>query len=89
MWAAAKYYAHKLGEGELPPNECIEIALWDRFGWGPTETNQLTSKQLRNIFIVMEQERWTKDAVENLGKPDFERFQKKKNDEAMQLLAPK
>ena len=59
----------------MPPVECVEIALWDRFKWGPEQTKQLTSRRLRIIFALLEQEKVTKDAVENLGSPDQERIQ--------------
>lgn len=64
-----------MGQGELPPDICIEIALWDRFGWGPEQTNKLTLAKLRTLFAVLEQQRVTKDAIENLGPPNPERLQ--------------
>ena len=56
-----------------PPDLCIEVALWDRFGWGPEQTRSMTFKELRQLFIVLEQQRVSRDAVENLGKPTVER----------------
>lgn len=35
----------------------IEIALWDKFGWGPRETEKLTLEQLRFIFALLESKR--------------------------------
>ena len=35
----------------------------------------MTLEQLRTLFLVLEQQRVSKDYLENLGKPDFERFQ--------------
>lgn len=61
----------------MPPVECIEMALWDRFKWGPEQTDRLTSRKLRIIFSILEQEKVSKDAIENLGKPDNERMQQK------------
>lgn len=61
----------------MPPVECIEIALWERFKWGPEQTNHLTSRKLRIIFAILEQERVTKDATEVLGKPNYEKMQQK------------
>ena len=75
MFTAAKYYEGKLAEGELPPDECIEIALWDRFGWGPLDTECISFNKLRMIFLILEQERVSKNKTEDLGKPNFERMQ--------------
>jgi hypothetical protein len=61
----------------MPPDECIEIALWDRFGWGPTDTDKLTLAKLRVIFAIIEQQRATQDASENLGRPDDNRIRAK------------
>jgi hypothetical protein len=64
-----------LPEGEAPPDICIEIALWDRFqGWGPEQTNRFTLTQLRVLFAVLEQQRVTKDSIENLGKPSSQKL---------------
>jgi hypothetical protein len=62
-----------LRKGELPPDICLEIALWDRFGWGPAETEGLSFKKLKECFLVLEQQRVSQDAVENLGKPTPEK----------------
>jgi hypothetical protein len=56
----------------LPPDICIEIALWDRFGWGPEDTEFFTLRQMRELFSVLEQQRVSKDAVD--FKPDERRF---------------
>jgi len=61
----------------LPPVECIEISLWERFKWGPEQTDRLSSRKLRAIFAILEQERVSKDAIDNLGKPDPVRMQQK------------
>ena len=62
-------------EGDSPPDICIEIALWDRFpGWGPEQTRRLTMLELRILFAVLEQQRVTKDSMENLGKPSQEKL---------------
>jgi len=61
----------------MPPDECIELMLWDRFGWGPEQTSRFTLAQLRVFFAVIEQQRVSRDAVENLGKPDPDRVQSK------------
>jgi len=65
--------------GEIPPDECIEIALWDRFGWGPSETDSLSPLRLRKIFVILEQQRVSKDAVENLGPPNEGRMAQKQS----------
>jgi len=57
----------------MPPDECIEISLWDRFHWSWKDTDGLSQQKLRKIFVVLEQQRATKDAVENLGSPDEDR----------------
>jgi hypothetical protein len=67
------YYRNKLPPGQLPPDECVEIALWDRFGWGPEQTEKLTEGRLRIIFAILEQQRVSKDRMENLGNPDVRR----------------
>jgi hypothetical protein len=61
----------------MPPDACVEISLWDRFGWGPEDTDRLTLAKIRIIFAVMEQQRVTKDAVEELGRPDEDRVRSK------------
>ena len=61
----------------MPPDECIELMLWDRFGWGPEQTSRFILDQLRMLFAVIEQQRVSRDAVENLGKPDPDRVQAK------------
>lgn len=53
----------------MPPDICIELALWDRFGWGPDDTDKFTLKQMRELFSVLEQQRISKNAVEELGPP--------------------
>ena len=55
--------------GTSPPDECIEIALWEKFGWGPDQTEKLTLTKLRKIFAILEQRRITNDKIENFGKP--------------------
>jgi hypothetical protein len=72
-YLAHKYYKGTLARGELPPDICLEIALWDRFGWGPEATERLPFKKLKEIFLVLEQQRLTEDAVQNLGKPTAEK----------------
>lgn len=57
----------------MPPDECIETALWDRFHWSWRDTDGLPQARLRRIFVVIEQQRATKDAVERLGSPDENR----------------
>ena len=66
-----------LPAGELPPDECIEIALWDRFGWGPNDTDTIAAARLRKIFSILEQQRVTRDAIENLGNPNPDRMEEK------------
>lgn len=66
-----------MAEGDMPPDECIELMLWDRFGWGPEQTQRFSLTQLRVLFAVIEQQRVSRDAVENLGKPDPDRVQAK------------
>ncbi len=63
-----------MAKNELPPDLCVEIALWDRFGWGPLETETISLQKMREIFIVLEQQRVSRDAVENLGKPSEDKF---------------
>lgn len=60
----------------MPPDECIEIALWDRFKWGPDQTDRFTSKRLKILFAILEQERVSKNAME-LGAPDSRRINQK------------
>jgi hypothetical protein len=61
----------------MPPEECIEIALWDRFHWSWRDTDGLDQAKMRRIFVVLEQQRATKDAVENLGRPNEDRIRSK------------
>lgn len=77
MWKAHKYYRGELAEGDTPPDACIEIALWDRFGWGPEQTNALSMNDMRIMFAVMEQERISRHSIEKLGAPDTERMRAK------------
>lgn len=55
--------------GYSPPDECIEITLWEKFGWGPEQTDRLPTAKLRKIFAILEQRRVSHDKMENLGKP--------------------
>ena len=61
----------------MPPDLCLELMLWDRFGWGPEQTERFSLADLRILFSIIEQQRVSRDAVENLGKPDPERVQSK------------
>jgi hypothetical protein len=62
----------------LPPDECIEIALWDRFpGWSAEQTDKLTQSKMRRVFVILEQQRATKDAVDSLGKPNEDKLKAK------------
>jgi hypothetical protein len=76
-WLVHRYYAGKLPTGILPPNICIEIRLWEQFGWGPEQTERLTQAKIREIFIALEQRRVTMDAITNLGPPDMERMSRR------------
>lgn len=58
----------------MPPAICIEVALWERFGWGPEVTDKFTDARLREMMIVLEQQRVSRDAVSNLGPPDSSRL---------------
>lgn len=58
----------------MPPDICIEIALWDRFGWGPKDTEFFTFQRMKELFLVLEQQRVSRDAVENLGKPSAQKW---------------
>lgn len=61
----------------MPPDEVVELALWERFpGWGPHVTDKITSTQLRKIFLIWEQRRVTQEAVER-GRPDPSRLANK------------
>jgi hypothetical protein len=65
-----------LPDGASPPDICIEIALWDRFpGWGPEQTDKFTLTKLRILFAVLEQQKVTRDATENLGRPSQNRYE--------------
>jgi len=63
-----------MGQGEVPPDECIELALWERFGWGPDVTDKLDTWRLRRLFAILEQREVSRDAMYNLGKPDENRM---------------
>lgn len=76
-WRASQYYRGRLKEGDIPPDECIELSLWDRFGWGPEQTDRLTLPRLRMLFAILEQQKVTEDAIHNLGEPDYERMKMK------------
>ncbi len=76
-YLAHRYYMGKLTSGEMPPDICLEISLWDRFGWGPDQTSSLTQVKLREIFAVLEQQRASRDARDNLGSPNEERLRAK------------
>lgn len=67
------YYRGELPAGSSPPDECIEVTLWEKFGWGPDQTEKLTLTKLRKIFAVLEQRRITNDKIENFGKPTQQR----------------
>lgn len=69
MHLADLYYRGELPKGECAPDECIELTLWEKFGWGPEQTERLTTAKLRRIFGVMEQRRVSHDKIENLGRP--------------------
>jgi hypothetical protein len=78
------YYKGRLPKGQLPPDICIEIALWDRFGWGPKETEALTLPKLRELFAILEQQRVSRDAIENLGPPDHQKHSRKMQAKAIE-----
>lgn len=65
-----------MAKNELPPDLCIEIALWDRFNWGPMDTESISLRKMREIFIILEQQRISKDAIENLGRPTEHKLQR-------------
>lgn len=68
------YYTGRLSPGEYPPTICIEISLWDRFqGWGPDDTDKISFWKMKEIFTVLEQQRVSRDALENLGPPSDEK----------------
>src|SRR3990172_4202408 len=73
---AHKYYTDNLGKNELPPDICIEIYLWERFGWSEIDTDHISMRKMREIFTALNQQRYSRDAVENLGKPDTERHER-------------
>ena len=50
--------------------------LWDRFGWGPKDTEEFTLKEIRYLFTVLEQQRVSRDAIENLGRPTPEKHER-------------
>jgi hypothetical protein len=50
--------------------------LWDRFGWGPRDTEMMTLPKMRELFAVLEQQRVSRDAVEKLGAPNAGRIEK-------------
>ena len=58
----------------MPPDICIELILWERFKWGPKDTENMTLKKMKELFAVLEQQRVSRDAVENLGPPTLERY---------------
>lgn len=57
----------------MPPDVCIELALWERFGWGPSDTDEMPLKRMRELFAVLEQQRVSKNAVE-MGGPSQQKF---------------
>jgi len=62
---AHKYYTNNTGQNELPPDICIEVALWDRFHWGPKDTESMSLKEMRKLFIILQQQHVSRDKVEN------------------------
>jgi hypothetical protein len=50
--------------------------LWDRFGWGPKDTEDISFVKMRQIFLVLSQQQTSRDAVENLGPPSEEKERK-------------
>lgn len=39
--------------------------MWDRFGWGPEQTDKFTLAGMKMLFAILEQQRVSRDAVEN------------------------
>jgi len=72
----------------LPPNICIELRLWKEFGWGPDVTERLTQAKLREIFVALEQQRVTLDALTNLGPPDSRRMEQRQIERAADAELP-
>lgn len=51
--------------------------MWERFHWGPQDTNLLSSKELEQLFLCIQQEDVSKNYIEDFGgKPNFERHEK-------------
>jgi len=50
--------------------------LWERFGWSEIDTDHISMRKMREIFTALNQQRYSRDAVENLGKPDTERHER-------------
>jgi len=59
----------------LPPDICIEMSLWDRFKWGPEQTERISYWKMKEIFTVLEQQRVTRDYIDNMGPPSEERYE--------------
>jgi ribulose bisphosphate carboxylase small subunit len=76
----------------LPPDVCIEIALWERFGWGPKDTDDMPLRRMRELFAVLEQQRSSRNAID-MGPPSYERMAaidaKKKAEEAAKKIVDK
>ena len=57
----------------MPLDLCVEMILWDRFHWGPEQTERMSLRKMRELFAVLEQQRVSRDAIQNLGPPTVER----------------
>lgn len=58
----------------MPPDICVEIALWDRFGWGPEQTRKITITELRILFAILEQQQVSRDYKERMGRGNQKRY---------------
>ncbi len=64
-----------MSSGDVPPDECIEILLWEKFHWSPAETDKLSSTKLRRLFLILEQQRVSSDSVQNLQPVDIQKVE--------------
>lgn len=48
--------------------------MWDRFGWGPDDTERLSFWKMKELFVVLEQQRVTRDYIDNVGPPSEEKL---------------
>ena len=50
-----------------PPQEVIEISLFDRFGWSPKDLDDLDYNRLQRIMVVLNQMEKSEEAARAMG----------------------